>query len=959
MKDEKEPLWHTLPLDEIVRRLGIVLQTGLDDDEARRRLEQHGPNELVDRGTRSPWSILWGQLKGTLVVILILAAMGSAGIGIFELSHSGRQRGWDEIYDAIAIAVIIIMNTILGFLQEYRAERAMAALKRLSVPTVRVRRGGVLQEIPASRLVPGDLALLDAGATVPADGRVVESANLRIQEAALTGESEAVEKTVEAIASPGVPLGDRRNMAYLATVVTYGRGSLLVTETGMRTQLGRIAAMIQAAAPEATPLQRRLEHLGKGLAIAALGLVAIIFLQGLIRGGLGFENVKEMFLIGISMAVAAVPEGLPAVVTIALALGAQRMLRRRALIRKLMAVETLGSVTVICSDKTGTLTENRMTVSVIEVAGDRLDLRQHLTRTPAQGMVPEEPSLFLEKTGLAVLLAGGALCNDATLQKSDEPSARWVAVGDPTEAALVVAAAEMGLLKNALEEAMPRVSELPFDSDRKRMTTVHRLARPERLGPAQSALLRGPLGLQEGRHMAFVKGAVDGLLSISTSVLEDGDLHRLDEPGRSRITAANDELAQKGMRVLGVALRPLGEESSAVADAESQLVFVGLIGMIDPPRPEVKEAVAKCRTAGIRPVMITGDHPLTAWHIAHELGIADGGKMVTGTDLDRLSLDDLRTEVERVSVYARVSPEHKLNIVQALKDRGHIVAMTGDGVNDAPALKKADIGVAMGISGTDVSKEASNMVLLDDNFATIVAAVEEGRVIYDNIRKFIRYLLTTNSGEIWVMFLAPLLGMPMPLIPLQILWINLVTDGLPALALGVEPPERDIMRRKPHNPKASIFSGGLGVHVLWVGLLMAALSLWGAGLYWFGAGEQTNHQERYFRTLVFTIVALTQMAHVLAIRSGTESLFRSGLFSNKPLLGAVLATILLQLAIVYTPWLQGFFQTVPLTARDLFVAAGLSSVIFVAVEIEKGLLRFRARQTSRMEIEGVRNISQG
>ena len=733
MKDDEEPLWHTLPVDEIVRRLGIVLQTGLDDDEARRRLEQHGPNELVDRGARSPWSILWGQLTGTLVVILILAAMGSAGVGIFEISHSGSQRGWDEIYDAIAIAVIVIMNTILGFLQEYRAERAMAALKRLSVPTVRVSRGGVLQEIPSSRLVPGDLALLDAGASVPADGRMVESANLRIQEAALTGESEAVEKTVEAIVTPGVSLGDRRNMAYMGTVVTYGRGSLLVTETGMRTQLGRIAAMIQAAAPEATPLQRRLEHLGKGLAIAALGLVAIIFLQGLIRGGLGFENLKEMFLIGISMAVAAVPEGLPAVVTIALALGAQRMLRRRALIRKLMAVETLGSVTVICSDKTGTLTENRMTVSVIEVAGDRLDLRQHLTRAAVGGTVPDEPRMILDKPSMALLLAGGALCNDATLQKSDELSARWVAVGDPTEAALVVGAAEMGLLKSALEEAMPRVSELPFDSDRKRMTTVHRLARPDRLGPAQSVLLRGPLGLQEGRHIAFVKGAVDGLLSISTSVLEDGQVPGLDEPRRRRITAANDELAQKGMRVLGVAMKPLDDESLAVTSMESQLVFVGLIGMIDPPRPEVKEAVAKCRTAGIRPVMITGDHPLTAWHIAHELGIADGGRMMTGTDLDRLSLDDLRTEVERVSVYARVSPEHKLKIVQALKDRGHIVAMTGDGVNDAPALKKADIGVAMGITGTDVSKEASNMVLLDDNFATIVAAVEEGRVIYDKI----------------------------------------------------------------------------------------------------------------------------------------------------------------------------------------------------------------------------------
>jgi len=477
---------------------------------------------------------------------------------------------------------------------------------------------------------------------------------------------------------------------------------------------------------------------------------------------------------------------------------------------------------------------------------------------------------------------------------------------------------------------------------------------PDRLGPAQSVFLGAPLGLNEGGSIAFVKGAVDGLLSISTSVLEDGQVPSLDEPRRRRIAAANDEMAQHGMRVLGVAVKPLGEDSIVVSDAESQLVFVGLIGMIDPPRPEVKEAVAKCRAAGIRPIMITGDHPLTARHIAGELGIADGGSMLTGADLDRIPVEDLRTVVEQVSVYARVSPDHKLKIVQVLKDRGHIVAMTGDGVNDAPALKKADIGVAMGVSGTDVSKEASNMVLLDDNFATIVAAVEEGRVIYDNIRKFIRYLLTTNSGEIWVMLLAPFLGMPMPLIPLQILWINLVTDGLPALALGVEPPERDIMRRKPHNPKAGIFSGGLGVHVVWVGLLMAVLSLWGAGTYWFGVGVQTDYQERYFRTIVFTIVAMTQMAHVLAIRSGTESLLRSGLFSNKPLLGAVLATILLQLAIVYTPWLQGFFQTVPLTPRDLLVSVGLSSVIFVAVEIEKGLLRLRARQNIEHGDQGAR-----
>jgi Ca2+-transporting ATPase len=941
-KENQVSMWHALGINEAAERQGVSLPTGLDDSEAAARLRQFGHNELSERAARSPWSIIWGQLTGTLVVILILAALVSAGIGIYDLIHSGMRKGWEEIYDAIAIAVIVIMNTILGFLQEYRAERAMAALKKLSVPTVRVRRGGSVRELPATDLAPGDVVLLEAGSTIPADGRLVEAVNLRLQEAALTGESEPVEKSTQVIPGDNVPLGDRRNMAYMGTVATYGRGTLLITETGMGTQLGAIATMIQAAPPEATPLQRRLEQLGKVLAITALVLVAIIFTQGLIRGGLGFENIKKMFLIGISMAVAAVPEGLPAVVTIALALGAQRMLRRRALIRKLMAVETLGSVTVICSDKTGTLTENRMTVSVIDVAGDQLDLREHLTRARIDGQAIGESPRLKDQPGMAVLLAAGALCNDAILQKSAEASGRFTAMGDPTEGALVVAAAELGLAKNELEEFLPRVSELPFDSDRKRMTTVHRLAASGRL-PAQLTVLAGEsVCLKAGQHVAFVKGAVDGLLSICTGVLEQGRMNPLDEAMRRRITMANDALAQKGMRVLGVAMKLLGDESHASADTESRLTFVGLVGMIDPPRAEVKQAVATCRTAGIRPVMITGDHPLTAWHIAQELGIADGGKMLTGADLDKLSVEDLKAQVERVGVYARVSPEHKLKIVQALKQRGHVVAMTGDGVNDAPALKKADIGVAMGITGTDVSKEASNMVLLDDNFATIVAAVEEGRVIYDNIRKFIRYLLATNSGEIWVMFLAPLLGMPIPLIPLQILWINLVTDGLPALALGVEPPERNIMRRRPHDPKASILGGGLGVHVIWVGLLMAALCLIGGEYSWLGSGGDSENHEQYYRTVVFTIVTLTQMANVLAIRSGTESLFRAGLLSNKPLLGAVSLTILLQLAIIYTPWLQGFFKTVPLSAKDLLIATALSAVVFVAVEIEKVFFRRKA-----------------
>ncbi len=944
LHDAPEPLWHTLSVDDVVRHLQTDTAQGLSDDEAQRRFEQYGPNELIDQGRRSPWSILWGQLTGTLIVVLIVAAFVSLGIGIYELNKSGQQKGWEELYDAIAIAVIIAMNTILGFFQEYRAERAMAALKRLSVPSVRVRRGGTVKEIPASSLVPGDVVLLDAGCRVPADGRVVECVNLKTQEAALTGESEAVEKTADAITSSSIPLGDRKNMAYLGTSVTYGRGSLVVTATGMNTELGKIATMMHTASAEPTPLQRRLEHLGKWLAIVALGLVGVIFVEGLIRGGFGFENVKEMFLIAISMAVAAVPEGLPAVVTIALALGAQRMLRRKALIRKLMAVETLGSVTVICSDKTGTLTENRMSVSVVESAGERVHLHQYRMKSPATDVSSFSDSVPA-KPAMAVVLAAGALCNDALLQSNEEGPGQATVIGDPTEAALVEAAREIGLIKPVLEQAMPRIGEVPFDSERKRMTTIHRLERPEVLGTLRPAFMVRPLRLQQGDCIAFVKGAVESLLTGATMVLENEQVHGLDEVRRNHIKASGDELAKSGMRVLGIGMRVLGQQVPRLQDVESELVFVGLVGLIDPPRPEAAQAVAICRQAGIRPVMITGDHPLTARHIAKEVGIIDGERTLSGLELEQLSIEELREQVEEVGVYARVSPEHKLKIVQALKDNGHIVAMTGDGVNDAPALKKADIGVAMGITGTDVSKEASDMVLLDDNFATIVAAVEEGRVIYDNIRKFIKYLLTTNSGELLVMFFGPLIGLPIPMIPLQILWVNLVTDGLPALALGVEPAERGIMRRKPQDPRSNILRGGLALHMLWVGALMAILSLWCAGRYWssLGGDGQTDYQVQYYRTLVFTIVTLTQMAHVMAIRSGTQSLFTAGLFSNKPLLGAVLLTVLFHVAIVYTPWLQGFFKTVPLSAKDFLVSAGLSSIVFIAVEIEKLVMRVRSR----------------
>ena len=918
--------WWTLSPSDSLAQLETDLSWGLSNQEAKRRFEKYGPNSLIERGIKSPWKILWEQLTGVMVVILIIASVVSALLG--------------EHADAVVIGIIVVLNALLGLSQEYRAEKAMTALKRMAAPMVKVRRNGEVQEIGSPRLVPGDIILLEAGNLVPADCRLLESANLRIQEAALTGESEPVAKDTQALPDSTTALGDRLNMAYMGTIVTYGRGLALVAETGMRTELGSIATMMQTVKREDTPLQKRLEQLGKGLAVAAVILVAVIFVQGVIRGGTGIENLKLMFLTAISMAVAAVPEGLPAVVTIALALGAQRMLSRNALIRKLLAVETLGSVTVICSDKTGTLTENRMTVRVLDIAGHRTDLTEHLEqhRRISAGQA-EQPSPGGPVPDLWPLLSAVALCNDATLKAGSDQNGKQVAIGDPTEGALVLAAASAGLLKEDLDKAFPRVAEVPFDSDRKRMTTVHRMS-----DSSQGGLVKAirDMGTSVPPYVAFCKGAVDTLLGVCTAVRMADGHQPLTGERRRNILEANDRLARNGMRVLGVGFRLLQREAD-IKDPEREMVFIGMIGMIDPPRVEVKAAIETCKRAGIRPVMITGDHPLTAVEVARQLGISSNSAVLTGLELDKLSTEELYDRVDDVSVYARVSPEHKLKIVQALQKRGHIVAMTGDGVNDAPSLRQADIGVAMGITGTDVSKEAADMVLQDDNFATIVAAVEEGRVIYDNIRKFIKYLLGTNSGELWVMLLAPSLGMPLPLLPIQILWMNLVTDGLPALALSVEPAERDVMQRRPRPVTGYIFGDGMGWHVLWVGLLMALVSL-GAG-YWFEWSGQMDFAKPddvvYFRTFIFTILTFLQMANAMAIRSGRQSLFTIGLGSNRPLLGAVSLTVVLQLALVYVPFLQRFFQTAPLSAGDLVLCLVLSTTVFWAVELEK----CRARRT--------------
>ena len=909
--------WHRLEAQEAVERINSDLQNGLTAAEAARRLAEYGPNDLVERGNKSPWAILLEQFTGIMVVILMISAVVSVVLG--------------ETFDALVIMIIVVLNAILGFTQEYQAEQAMAALKRMAVPHVRVRRDGHLQEVTARELVPGDIIQLETGNTIPADARLLETANLRVQEAVLTGESEAVDKDPAPLAEENPPLGDRINSIFMGTVVTYGRGVALVTDTGMGTQLGKIADMLQSVGIEKTPLQRRLEQLARGLALAALVLVAIVFALGLLRG----ENWIDMFRVSVAMAVAAIPEGLPAVVTIALALGAQRMLKRNALIRKLPAVETLGSVTVICSDKTGTLTQNRMTVTVVDVAEHSLNMQERL-RGFSPTVKQEDPvePLLRENPAIVLTLAAGALCNDAVLEAIPGEPGTFSSVGDPTEGALVIASARAGLWKTELERAFPRVAELPFDSDRKRMTTVHRPNPdlvPDLLNPYQD---ERPDFFEPGHFLVITKGAVDSLLEVSNRVWSGGQTEPLNEHWRGRILKANNDLAQKGMRVLGLAFC----QSDTADPVERNLILIGIVGMIDPARPEVKDAVREAKAAGIRPVMITGDHPLTASYIAEELGIAQSKKTLTGRDLDEMTIEQLEGVVEDVPVYARVSPEHKLKLVQALQHRGHIVAMTGDGVNDAPALKKAEIGVAMGITGTDVSKEASDMILLDDNFATIIASVKEGRRIYDNIRKFIKYTMTSNAGEIWVMLLAPFIGMPLPLTSLQILWVNLVTDGLPGLALAIEPAERSVMQRPPYPPRENIFGRGMGRDILWIGLLMGLVSL-GVGFLYYQMDPSAS--PAVWQTVTFTTLTLAQMGNALATRSDRDTLFQIGLFSNKAMVGSVLLTFVLQLAVIYVPFLNRAFSTTPLSLRDLLTSLGFSVIVFFAVELFKWIRQRR------------------
>lgn len=873
-----DQVWHTLKTHEAVVALRTDPERGLSEEEAYRRFTEVGPNQLQGVAPEPWWRLLLGQFTDFMVLVLLGATAVSFVLG--------------EVGDALTIVAIVIMNAVLGFLQEFRAERSVETLKQLTAPVARVVRDGAVLLVDARSLVPGDIVVVEAGDRVAADLRLLEAFALEADEAPLTGESHPVGKQVDALPDPRVPPGDRKNLLYMGTAVTRGRGRGVVTVTGMATEMGQIAHLIETAGEDQTPLQRRLEHLGKILVVLSLGIVLVVVLTGLLRG----EPLYQMFLTGVSLAVAAIPEGLPAIVTIALALGVQRMIRAHAIVRRLPAVETLGCTTVICSDKTGTLTKNQMTVTEVFAGG-----RAYVRSQTAKQITPEV-SDDLRRT-----LEVGVLASSAILAGSPGHYSGPEGQGDPTELAILWAMVELSDGDpSLLARAHAVVGELPFESERRRMA----VARVNR----------------HHQRFVYVKGAPDVIVPRCRLMASDGELVPLDAGRRQQAMLANDRMAEEALRVLAVAYRPLRQQD-AEAHWEEDLVFVGLLGMMDPPRPEAIEAVEQCQRAGVRTVMITGDHPKTASAIARQMGIARGAPvLMTGRELDLLNDTELAAQVDSIDVFARVSPPHKLRVVRALKQRGHVVAMTGDGVNDAPAVKEADIGIAMGISGTDVTKEASAMILTDDNFATIVRAVREGRAIYDNIRKFIRYLLSCNVGEVLVMFLAAFMGLPLPLLPIQILFVNLVTDGLPAMALGVDGAAPGVMERPPRKPGESIFARGLGSRIAVRGVLIgvATLAVFGWGLTGAGMGL------REARTIALATLIMSQLFHVFDVRAEDRNFLEVGVFSNPWAVLAVSSSIVMLLGVIYLPGLRELFKTDPLTLSDWGVVVLASGFIQIA-----------------------------
>jgi Ca2+-transporting ATPase len=951
--------WHALDTKEVLSHLEVQ-GNGLTSQEAKKRLEHYGPNQLQEAPRPTFLQMLWEQLNNFVVILLIIASVISALLG--------------DYIEASAIMAIVVLNAVLGLVQERRAEEALAALQKLAAPDAQVVRDGSRQSIPAHELVPGDIVFLEAGNYIPADVRLLEAVNLRVEEASLTGESLPVQKNAATVLARNVPLGDRKNTAFMGTLVSYGRGRGVVTNTGMHTQLGLIATMLQSVETEETPLQRRLDQLGKSLSVAALFLVAIVFIVALINytninqlftGPLGYVSefaaeITEVFIIAISLAIAAVPEGLPAVVTISLALGMREMIKRHALIRKLSSVETLGSATIICSDKTGTLTQNEMTVTRLWVDGRFFSVTGTGYVPKGDFLVDGEKVAISKYPSAQTALWLGLLNNDAFLETTGEEDSQktYRIVGDPTEGALLVAAAKAGAIHIDIKEAYPRENEVPFDSERKRMITVHDVATPRAEDPSP---------FTDERHKNWdviaVKGAPDIVLDLCTKYQDMQDnTQPLDAEARKRILDANDAMTKDALRVLGLAYRvtkdvPDHQEQIKAEELEKDLVFVGLIGMIDPARTEVRPALERAREAGIRTVMITGDYPNTARAVAESIGLLQHGRNVmTGAQLDEISDKELQKVIEDTAVFARVSPEHKMRIVDALQANDEIVAMTGDGVNDAPAIKRADIGVAMGITGTDVAKETADMVLTDDNYASIVSAVEQGRIIYSNIRKFVFFLLSSNVAEIMIIFLATLAGLPAPLTAIQLLWLNLITDGAPALALAVEKGDPDIMQQKPRAKSEPIVNRpmmiGLGVQtVAQTGAVLTAFAL---GLIWHleaGASVVGNplvyllqHDWRDVdvqtaETMAFVTLSLCELFRAYTVRSERASIFQIGVFSNRYMQYAVGLSLILLLLVTNVPFLQPIFNTQFLTLREWGVVVGLAIIPAIAEEITKFFLR--------------------